>query len=331
MRRKKKYWVLLLCVLLLLTGMWYQSPARQMLLRPVVSVESAKTSDVVLSVYFKGTVYDENQKELYLAEPACVTGVYAEVGDTVSAGDLLLTARLEENVQDFPQIGNDVLSVFQEWYGTGESRSDAIYCYAEDGEIYITSPIDGVLSEFPLQSGVSQPAGALCATVSDPNNLKICASVPEIYIQDLQAGMTCEITGEAFRDQTYQGSLELIMPYATTTQTLSGKGETVVEVLIGIENPDDALRAGYNARVEIDTERHEDAVIVPYEAIEQDRENQEYVFVYQDGVVTRRLIETGAELESAVEVLSGLSEGEFVVTDSTKVLTDGDRVKAVQH
>lgn len=329
MRKRKKSCLLIICVLLVLTGMWYVSPARRQMLRPSVTVAEVETCDIVLSVYFKGTVCNDTLQELYFAEPARVTGVYAEIGDSVKAGDVIMTARVEDTIlNELPALGSDAISVFHELYGATQEVSEAVYCYAEDGEILVKSPIDGVISDLPARLDTSQPAGALCAAVADPDALKIRASVPEIYIQDIASGMDCKITGEAFRDKSYTGMVELIMPYATTSQTINGKGDTVVEVLIGIDNPDEALRAGYNARVEIYTQRRQDTITVPYEAINQDRENHEYVYVYQDGRVEKRLIQTGAELESSTEVTSGLAPGEMIVVQTNEELTDGTQVKA---
>lgn len=329
MRKRRKYCLLLFCVLLILMGMWWKSPARRQMLRPSVTVTKAEASDILLSVYFKGSVCNESLHEFYFAEPAYVTGVYAEIGNHVKAGDLLLTARAETAAENsFPEFGNDAIAVFQELYGMEKSSSQAVYCRAEGGVIQIRSPIDGVVSDLPVKSDTSHAAGTLCASVSDPENLKIRASVPEIYIQDIQTGMACKITGEAFRDRSYSGTVELVMPYATTVQTLNGKGETVVDVLIGIDDPDEALRAGFNARIEIYTQRHNDAVTVPYEAVDQDAKNREYVFVYENGMVKQRFIETGAELESSVEVTSGLQKGEFVVLKTDRALLDGEAVKA---
>lgn len=329
MRKGRNYCLLVFCVLLVLTGMWYVSPARKQMLRPSVTVAEAETCNIVLSVYFKGTVCDESLRELYLAEPAYITGVYAEIGDTVKAGDVIMTARAEENLLgEFPSIGSGAISVFHELYGATQNTSEAIYCYAQDGEILVKSPIDGVISDIPVKSDSSQTAGTLCASVTDPDHLKIRASVPEIYIQDIEAGMDCKITGEAFRDRSYSGMVELIMPYATTAQTLNGKGDTVVEVLIGIDDPDDALRTGYNARVEIYTQSRNDALTVPYEAVHQDSSQREYVYVYRDGEVERRYIQTGAELETSTEVTSGLAAGELIVINSSGELSDGALVKA---
>lgn len=328
MHKRRKYCLLVVCVLLILTGMWYVSPAREQMLRPSVTVAEVDTCNIVLSVYFKGTVCDESLRELYLGESAYVTGVYAEIGDTVRAGDVIMTARAEENLfGELPNIGNGAISVFNELYGTSKNTTEMVYCYAQDGEILITSPIDGVISNLPIKSDTSQVAGTLCAVVSDPDHFKIRASVPEIYIQDIEAGMECKITGDAFRDRTYTGMVEMIMPYATTAQTLNGKGDTVVEVLIGIDNPDNALRTGYNARVEIYTQRRDNALTVPYEAVYQDRNQREYVYVYRDGEVECRFIQTGAELETSTEVTSGLAAGEMIVLNSSKVLSDGTKVK----
>ena len=103
MRKRRKYCLLLFCVLLILMGMWWKSPARRQMLRPSVTVTKVEASDILLSVYFKGSVCNESLHEFYLAEPAYVTGVYAEIGNHVKAGDLLLTARAETAAENsFP-------------------------------------------------------------------------------------------------------------------------------------------------------------------------------------------------------------------------------------
>ena len=62
---------------------------------------------------------------------------------------------------------------------------------------------------------------------------------------------------------------------------------------------------------------------MPYEAIGQDEDNREYVYVCQNGKLSKRFVETGAEMERSVEVKSGLAAGEFVVMQTQQKLYDG--------
>ena len=53
--------------------------------------------------------------------------------------------------------------------------------------------------------------------------------------------------------------------------------------------------------------------MVPFESVRQDKDNVEYVYVYQNGRAVRQDIETGEETSDGVEVLSGLTGGEIVL------------------
>ena len=72
--------------------------------------------------------------------------------------------------------------------------------------------------------------------------------------------------------------------------------------------------------------RRDGIITVPYEAIRQDEENQEYVYIYKDGKAYRRNIITGTELREETEVCTGLEVGECVILQPDKV-SDGVSVK----
>ena len=103
--------------------------------------------------------------------------------------------------------------------------------------------------------------------------------------------------------------------------------ETVVDVCASIDNLDEEVKAGYTINAKIVVEKEKEINVVPYEAVMQDENETEYVYVFANGMAVRKDIETGVELTDGVEVLSGVSQDEPIIFTPNKVKKDGTRVK----
>ena len=295
-----------------------------------VAVMEADPCSIVSSVYFKGTVCSAGSREICTAEQARIVNVCSDIGDSVRAGDVILEAEpTADGFSDYSEISRSVVSVFQELYGLASDRTEKVYCLSENGRMIVKTPIDGIICSLPVKEGDIIAAGALCAAVVDQSRLQVVAHVPETYIQDLREGMSCEITGESFREKIYAGTVQQIMPFAAAAQSLGGTGNPTVDVVISIDKPDKALRTGCSARVEVFTDVRDKAIVVPYEAVGQDDNNREYIFVVQNGCAFRHSIEIGEEMEYGVEVISGIEPGEWIVLDRDMITRDGMTVRAV--
>ena len=330
MKKRKITWILpwfTACMILLMGVVIPKIRERSI---PVVHTEPAKVCGVVSSVYFKGTIASAHQSNLYTAQPARIVKTYMEIGDHAETGDLILEAEAVETGEPQEWDLGSAASAFQRLFQSQQSNAESVYCSAKQGRIEIRSPISGTVADLAVQEGSTVSAGAFCASVIDTDDMVVHALVPEVYVQDIEAGMRCDITGEAFRDRHYAGTVEKILPYARTTQTLSRKGDTVVEAVIRLDAPDAALRSGYSARVEIFTEEKKRAVTIPYEAIDQDEENREFTYVYSGGRAVKRYVVTGAEMEAEVEIQEGVKEGELVVMDPLPAWKEEEAVRVAE-
>jgi membrane fusion protein (multidrug efflux system) len=92
-----------------------------------------------------------------------------------------------------------------------------------------------------------------------------------------------------------------------------------------VNNSDGALMPGLFARVTIQTDRREKALVVPAAAIFTFA-GLEKVFVVQDGKVVERIVRTGTHLDGSVEVLEGVKAGEMVATSNLGSLQQGREV-----
>ena len=96
-----------------------------------------------------------------------------------------------------------------------------------------------------------------------------------------------------------------------------------MDVEISLENPDDRLKHGFSAKVEITGGKDYELITVPYEAIRQDENNDEYVYVYAGGKLKKQVVATGKELTNEVEILDGLAPDDIVVFNPGGFVKEG--------
>lgn len=148
-------------------------------------------------------------------------------------------------------------------------------------------------------------------------------AVNESEIRFIEKGQTAELRGAAFDDGIYTAKVMNISNTAHQVQVNSGLIiETVIDVTLQIENPDENLRAGYSVQALINIGEPREVWVVPYEVICQD-EASEYVYILKGNIAKRCDIKTGAELAEGAELLFGLYETDEIITSPESVESGG--------
>jgi hypothetical protein len=174
----------------------------------------------------------------------------------------------------------------------------------------------------PVYTSYSDTVRAVGSILLDPadNQWYAAVYVSERDIRRVQPGQTAALSGSAFDDGIYTAAVDHMADTAHTI-TVGLITETVVDLRLKLNNPDDNLRSGYTTNAEIAVSPEKRALTIPYDAVLQD-DDGEYVYVLEAapalsesrmGVIRRRDITTGKELPDAVEVLAGLTEADSVV------------------
>lgn len=189
---------------------------------------------------------------------------------------------------------------------------------------YIAMP-DAVEASIPTVSTVGLKTEEYCETVSadgiimfDDGKWLLACPVNEADVIRVEIGHKAELHGAAIGEGKYTATVRQLGGSARQQTTFSGV-ETVVDVTLEIDNPDELLRAGYTATARIRTADNRTIRIIPYSVICQD-ERGEYVYIIGgDKTVCRCDIITGAELSYGTEVLSGLPDGCEIICEPEKV------------
>ena len=202
----------------------------------------------------------------------------------------------------------------------------------------VVAPISGIISAKNSEVGdIASSAMPLCI-LNDMETLKVTLNVNEGDTPYLALGQDVSIRFDAFPNEVVHAKITRIMPYVNTTT----RTNTVEAEFPNVKIERNGLykyKPGMYARVSIDLETTENAVVIPPKAMllvpellsEQVNGQQlRRVFVLKDdGTVQAKKIEVGEYNGDIVEVKSGLERGEKLVVRGHHSLRDGDKVKVV--
>src|SRR3954463_8457494 len=187
-------------------------------------------------------------------------------------------------------------------------------------ELKIRSPIDGWAVASALRQGSYVEPGAELFQIADLSKVWMIADVLERDMARVRVGQHARLTIAADPDRIFRGRVEFLYPALNpATRTLQAR--------IELANPDLLLRPGMygDAFIELGAS---DAVAVPEEAV-VDTGGTQYVFVAGSaGQLAPRRVAVGSRAEGWVEIVSGLTAGETVVTTGNFFVDSESRLRA---
>jgi membrane fusion protein (multidrug efflux system) len=192
-----------------------------------------------------------------------------------------------------------------------ESRTDYL----------IGAPWNGVVSKVMVVEGDYVAPRTPLVEIFDPASLVVRFAIPESESQNVHIGngQSISITLDAYPGKAFPGRIIRIYPKLDpSTRT------RLIEASLGKDIP---LTPGLFARIKMKVETHENAVLVPAEAVLVNAKGDRVAFAVQDGKAWVRKVTTGIEADRRIEILSGVKPGEPVVVAGNEKLKDGTAVK----
>ena len=188
-------------------------------------------------------------------------------------------------------------------------------------DLTLFSPVSGVVLKKDVLPGMAVTAGMPLYTVADLSVVWVLADVYPSEMAAVAAGDPAQISASSLPGETFRGRVDFVYP------TLSEETRTV-KARIVIPNPNERLKPGMYVRVSL-TGPERQVLAVPRPALIPTGERQ-IAFVEQSpGVFAPREVKTGVAGNGFVEILSGLSEGESVVTSANFLIDSESRIGAI--
>ena len=297
----------------------------------VVSVITAQAEDVDVTNTFTSNIEPNATNNIVSQTAGRIVSINAEVGQKVSKGQLLAKMDDVNLAKTRMQFVNDSteLGRLTELYKIG-AVSQADYDMAKLAlditkktynnlleNTYLRSPINGVVTARNYDMGDMYSMAQPIFVVEQITPVKMLVNISESLFTQVHKGMEFDITVEAYPNEAFKGKVNLIYP------TINSATHTFpVEVIC--ENKDQRLRPGMFARVTATFGTNHNVVVPDVAVVKQQGSGEHFIYVLNaDNTVTYTKVELGRRLGSRYEILSGIKEGDRIVTEGQVRLKDG--------
>lgn len=318
-----------------------------------VSVEELKLKSIEEFVNTTGTAFPKGEIELkskiaasYFLEKNPQTGRLWQLGNKVNAGALIARLEDEEYVNSVKLETNQLnlelmeteLRKQESLYEKGgvtlkelktaginyeNAKTTVINSKLQLQKTRITAPINGVIVDLPYYTqGTEIATGVTIVKIMDYRTMYMDVQLPEKYITVIKPGQIVKLTNYTIPDDTIIGNVTQLSP-AINADTRTFKGT------ISIDNHDYLLRPGIFVKADIVTDRRDSVIVIP-KSIILSRQRGKTVFIVDRGVAVERIVDTGLENITDVEVIRGLAKNERVVTGGFETLSNRSKVKIIQ-
>jgi RND family efflux transporter MFP subunit len=178
----------------------------------------------------------------------------------------------------------------------------------------VRATIDGLLTNVQTIDGELVSDGDELFTVSSRKNY-VRGEVNEEDVGEVKPGMKAKVQLYAYRTRTFTARVTSVQPAADpTTQRYT--------VVLLMENPPDNLMAGMTGEMNVITDTHENALLVPTRALLVDQ-----ALIVNGGIVHSRTVGVGFRTLDFTEVTSGLNEGNHVIVSDQDKFRPGEAVR----
>jgi len=218
---------------------------------------------------------------------------------------------------------------------------------AELDKTNLVAPSDGYIGSLAVDRGSFVTPQDKAGTFVDLKDVYVEFGVIEKDVAKLREGQNVETTVESFPDQVFKGQVDSVSPL------VEGRSRTL-KVRAKITNPDEKLKPGMFGRVNVLVYEKEDALVIPSSSFKK-KDDQYFVYlVYPEegasapvegdqaqpqapkepkaayGTVEVRPIEVSYVTPDAIEIKSGLEEGDLVIVDIEQELKDKAKVEITE-
>ena len=196
-------------------------------------------------------------------------------------------------------------------------EADMQILQASINKTIIRAPFDGKIGFRNISIGAYITPETVITTIRQVNKLKLEFSVPEKYTTEVKIGSTIYFTTEATKTK-YKAKI-IATQSGITQETRSLMVHAIVE------NVDEGITAGSFAKVNFDMGNNNKAIMIPTQAIIPEARDKK-VIVYNAGLADFKTVTTGTRDSAKVEILSGLSIGDTIITTGLLSIKPGNKI-----
>ncbi len=185
----------------------------------------------------------------------------------------------------------------------------------------VLAPFDGALGARSVSPGDWVDSDVALVQIDAVNRLQLQFSLPENAIALAEPGLEVITRVAAYPDEEFKGVVYFVSPALD-------KASRRLALKAWVPNTDGRLRPGMFARVELEVERTEHAVVIPESAVASDATGSYVWRINPENVAERAAVELGTRRDGQVVIVAGLATGDRIVTSGTHKVFEGSNVQS---
>ncbi len=205
----------------------------------------------------------------------------------------------------------------------------------------IKSPINGKITALYKEvgeqviQGTVNVQGSVIMEISDMSGIELEVEVNEVESSRIKTKMKANITLDAIQNKVFKGEVSEI---GQSAYKPTGKDISVLKVKISLLETDSEMKPGLSGQADIIVLEKNNVLTIPIEAVKEEKKDKDnknktikqYCFKFENNKAVKTYIKTGYSNDTHLEVISGVKEGDLVITGPYRVLKklkDKDKVK----
>ena len=303
---------------------------------PAVEVAAVEAFEVQPEISCTGVIEAENSCRLMAVSGVVMEELLVTEGSLVEAGTPLARVRPQSSVESpflicdpqqsgavFGGYSSEQLAALAALQGVDPSMVPEDLEQLTEGlsqlsqwempsEEIISAPVSGKVTQLTVKEGQYLGPGESLCTILGNDSYLATVQVPADEVDKISLGDTAEISGGEINDQHLSG----LVCQISSTVSKSLQGPALVSMVdVGVRvypQQGQTIRHGAGIQCRILTGEPRQCLTVPYECVQQDDQNQEFVFLVSQQGLSAVPVTTGEELAERVEVSGSLNPGDLL-------------------
>lgn len=230
-----------------------------------------------------------------------------------------LSAENYTTLKKFLKSGNSTPnSVDQAQLSWLSSQAQLINAQKAYDASFCISPIDGVVVTRNINIEDEVMQGQNTFLIEDLSKIEINIGIPEGDMQGIKEGSRAIVTLDLYPGRSWEGVL-------TRFSRRSSDQNLTFTATIILDNEDGNILSGTTAKVQLLRNSYTENVVLPTDVISNENGNN-FVMIYNDGIVNKRDVELGVSDVDNCVIISGVEPGEVLVQEGLHLLVDTQEV-----
>jgi len=267
--------------------------------------ESVRDANNLIQLY-KDTFTEQNKKtnstaDTYLSQLSSYTGKANTYLSSLLSSKTSIQSSKEDLIETNFDIKDQEIKVTQAQDNLDDVQDNL-------NKHYIYAPVSGVITQITAKKGDSVSASSIATII--PTSRIAELSLNEVDVTNIKVGQKATLTFDAVDELTISGTVSEVDSIGTVSQ-----GVVNYSVKIVFDTEDSRVKPGMSVNAAIITDIKQDVLSVSNSAVKSNG-NQYYVEILDNGDVSNQMIEIGLADDTKTEIISGLEEGDEVITQT---------------